>query len=234
VRLLDVLDVHFYPAADGLYGGKARVDAAAADLRIRSTRALWDTGYRDESWINETIALIPRLKKWVADNYPGRKISLGEWSFGAETHISGGIATAEALGRFGQQGLDSAFFWMGPKLGTPTFWAFRAYRNFDGKGGRFLDISVPTYDSDGVSLFASRDDSGEHIVSVVINRDATFAVNARIGMPACGRVRSRRVYTYGPNSTELTEAEGAARDPNARITVDPSSFAVVDLRFERP
>jgi len=232
VRLLDVLDVHFYPAAEGMYGAKPRVDASGAELRIRSTRALWDTGYRDESWINEPIALIPRLKKWVLDNYPGRKVSLGEWSFGAETHISGGIATAEALGRFGQQGLDSAFFWMGPKVGTPTFWAFRAYRNFDGKGGRFLDISVPTYDSDNVSLFASRDDSRKHLVAIIVNRDASFAVNAHIGMPACGRVLSRRVYSYGQGSTELTESEADENDPNARVLVEPYSFAVVDLRVE--
>ena len=83
------------------------------------------------------------MKEWVRDNYPGRKISLGEWSFGAEAHISGGLATAEALGRFGQQGLDAAFHWGGLKKDTPTYWAFRAFRNFDGQGGRFQNVSLP-------------------------------------------------------------------------------------------
>jgi hypothetical protein len=234
-RLLDVLDVHFYPAAEGLYGAKARVDPASAELRIRSTRALWDPTYLDESWINESIALIPRLKKWVAENYPGRQISIGEWSFGADEHISGGIATAEALGRFGQQGLDAAFYWNGPKKGTATFWAFRAYRNFDGKGGRFLDVALPTREADKVSLFASRDDSGSHIVAILVNRDPAFAVHAQLELPACGRPVSRRVFVYGPGSTSLTEAnDPGAHAVRAPITLDPYSFAVVDLQIERP
>jgi hypothetical protein len=234
-RLLDVLDVHFYPAAEGLYGPKARVDPEGAELRIRSTRALWDPTYMDESWINEAIALIPRLKKWVADNYPGRQISIGEWSFGADEHISGGIATVEALGRFGQQGLAAAFYWNGPKQGTATFWAFRAYRNFDGKGARFLDVSLPTREADKVSLFASRDDSGSHIVAILVNRDPAFAVNARIELAACGRPLSRRIFFYGPGSTSLAEATGAeAREVRAPITLEPYSFAVVDLRIEQP
>jgi glycosyl hydrolase family 44 len=234
-RLLDVLDVHFYPAADGMYGANARVDADGAQLRLRSTRALWDPTYKDESWINEPIRLIPRLKSWVAENYPGRKISIGEWSFGADDHISGGLATAEALGRFGQQGLDSAFFWGGPKAGTPTFWAFRAYRNFDGHGARFLDVSLPTRESEKVSLFASRDEIGTHIVAVIVNRDPSFAVDVALNLAACGRVASRRVFSYGPASTALAEvATDKARDPRLPVDVGPYSFAVVDLHVDRP
>jgi hypothetical protein len=233
-RLLDVVDVHFYPAADGMYGPKARVDPEAAERRVRSTRALWDPTYRDESWIKEPIELIPRLKKWVAENYPGRKISIGEWSFGAETHISGGLATAEALGRFGQQGLDAAFFWGGPKAGTPSFWAFRAYRNFDGAGGRFLSVSLPTRESDKVSLFASRDDKGTHLVAVAINRDPTFAVRATIGLGACDSPGSARVFSYEAGASGLAEGSVDQSDPaNPRITLAPSSFSVIDLHLRR-
>src|SRR6185369_6769788 len=115
---------------------------------------LWDPEYMDESWIKDKLRLIPRMKDWVRENYPGRKLSLGEWSFGAEEHISGGLATAEALGRFGQQGLDAAFHWGSLKQGTPAYWAFRAFRDFDGKGARFQDISVATREPAKVSLFA--------------------------------------------------------------------------------
>ena len=96
-RVLDVFDVHFYPQGDGVYSEKA--DTSTAALRLRSTRALWDPTYKDESWIAEPIKLLPRLKEWVQQNYPGLKISLGEYSFGGEQHMSGGLAEAEALGR---------------------------------------------------------------------------------------------------------------------------------------
>src|SRR6185369_15465545 len=54
-RILDVLDVHFYPQGSGVYGSAA--DTATAALRLRSTRALWDPTYQDESWIGEPVRL---------------------------------------------------------------------------------------------------------------------------------------------------------------------------------
>ncbi|MEI9953222.1 MAG: glycoside hydrolase family 44 protein [Pseudomonadota bacterium] len=234
-RLLDVLDLHFYPAAEGVFGEHVQVDVEASALRLRSTRALWDPTYRDESWIKETIRLIPRMKSWIADNYPGRKTSIGEWSFGADDHISGALATAEALGRFGQQGLDAAFYWGGPRPGTGTFWAFRAFRNFDGKGGRFLDFSLSTRDAQEVSLFGSVDKARTHIVAVMVNRDASFGVNADLQLEGCGRVVSRRVFNYGPTSKTLEEARPTAKAAVASaLRVEPFSIAVIDMQVASP
>ncbi|HTO99005.1 MAG TPA: glycoside hydrolase family 44 protein, partial [Myxococcales bacterium] len=138
-RLIDVLDVHFYPAAEKMGIGTAGgVDPDTAARRIRAARSLWDPTYSDESWIGEPVILIPRLKRWIAEYAPGMSLSIGEYNFGAETHMSGGLALAEALGRFGEQGLDSAYYWTVPPKGSPAFWAFRAFRNYDGKGGHFL------------------------------------------------------------------------------------------------
>jgi Glycoside hydrolase family 44 len=235
IRLLDVLDVHFYPAASGLYGGDAHTDPAAAELRLRSTRALWDPSYIDESWINEPIQLIPLLKGWIAANYPGLGISLGEWSFGADAHISGALATAEALGRFGQQGIDSAYYWGGPKKDTGTFWAFRAFRNFDGAGGHFFDLSVPTREAEKVSLFASRDESHKHIVAILVNRDPLFQVTARVGLGSCGSVRAQRIFSYAAGSTNLVQRT-AAPPTSAEVLIDlqPYSITVLDLQVDAP
>jgi len=231
-RLLDVLDLHFYPAADGLYGQGARVDQEGAELRVRSTRALWDPNYRDESWIKDTVRLIPRMKEWVSENYPGRKLSIGEWSFGADEHISGGVATAEALGRFGEQGLDSAFYWGGPKKGTATFWAFRAFRNFDGAGGHFLDVSLPTRESEQLSLFASSDDSRSHLVLIAVNRDSTYAAHTRIRLGGCGTPISNRTFTYAAGFSALKvgtlDANGGS---GPELTIQPFSFVVIDLQL---
>ena len=94
VRLLDVLDIHFYPQ-DGSYPDG--IDAESRSRRLRSTRSLWDGNYSEESWIGQPVDLIPRMQKWVDDNYPGTKLSLGEYSFGAYQDITGGLAQAEAL-----------------------------------------------------------------------------------------------------------------------------------------
>jgi Glycoside hydrolase family 44 len=229
-RILDVVDLHLYPQADRVGGENGGVDAATAALRIRSTRALWDPSYVDESWIKEPVRLIPRMKEWIAQNYPGRGISIGEWNFGAERHISGGLAVAEALGRFGQGGVTSAFYWTYPPPSTPAFYAFRAYRNFDGKGGRFLDQSVATTAVTGTSLFASKDD--KHFVLVALNLTQDAALRAKIDLASCGKVASRRAYTYSGGSTGFKEgAEVKKEDLVITETLQPYSITVIDLRL---
>jgi hypothetical protein len=233
-RLLDVLDLHFYPAGNGVYGGDGGTDPATSQLRLRSTRALWDEGYRDESWIAEPIALIPRMRKWADQNYPGLKLAIGEWCFGAENHISGGLATAEALGRFGQKGLDAAFFWGDLKKDNPTYWAFRAFRNFDGKGGHFQDVSLSTQEHENVSLFASRNDASTHLVLVVVNRDQVSSVNANIELQSCGRVTSTKLFSYGGGLNGLTETRSSSEDSNVSAVLDAFSISVFDLQVEKP
>jgi len=230
-RLLDVLDVHFYPMAKGVgIGKRGETDPATAALRIRSTRSLWDPSYVDESWIGERMRVLPLLSQWVNENYPGLGISIGEWNFGAETHMSGGLATAEALGRYGQAGLDSAYYWTQPADRSPAFWAFRAYRNFDGDGGRFLDWSLPVQ-SEGshVSLFASRDAGRSRVVAVLLNFAPLSPVAAQVDVEACGEVTSARAFTYaggkdGFKKLEVVEAHGIVS-----ATVAPYTITVLDL-----
>ncbi|HEX2874825.1 MAG TPA: glycoside hydrolase family 44 protein [Polyangiaceae bacterium] len=227
VRLLDMLDLHFYPAGEGVFSGGEATDPKTAALRIRSTRALWDPGYHDESWIKEPIRLIPRMKDWVRQNYPGLKLSIGEWNFGAEGHISGGIATAEALGRFGQQGLDAAFHWGDLKLDTPAYWAFRAFRNYDGAGARFLDVSVPVRDSGEVSLFASRDEASGRMVVVMVNRDPSTRIKANVELSGCKPVTDSRFFTY--TGQALAPARATVAGSSVLASLDPYSISVLEL-----
>lgn len=229
VRVLDVLDVHFYPQAAGVYGDAS--DPATAARRIRSTRALWDPSYKDESWIDDTVRLIPRLKQWVADNYPGLRISIGEYNFGGEQHMSGALALAEALGRFGTEGVDYAFYWTFPPANSPAHWAFRAYRDFDGKGAHFLEQSLPTKMAPSVSLFGSRDASGKHVVLVALNLDPDAEVETNVRLDGCSAVRTARRFRYVAGGAGLVpdDAEpGRALD----VRLAPYSIEVLDLELE--
>jgi hypothetical protein len=233
VRLLDVVDVHFYPQASRVGGPGGGTDAATAALRLRSTRALWDPGYVDESWIKDTIQLIPRLKQLVAENYPGLGIAIGEYNFGAEQHPSGGLAVAEALGRFAEGGVQAAFYWTYPADRSPAFWAFRAYRDFDGKGGHFLSRVVPSTAPEGVSLFASRDDAGGHLVAVLLNLRPDRAVRPRVALTGCARVVAPRAFRYAGGPDGFTPAVATA--DGATLTTEalpPYSITVLDLPLE--
>jgi hypothetical protein len=234
-RILDVLDVHFYPQAKGVSMEPQRTDPEASALRLRSTRALWDSEYVDESWIAEKIGLIPRLKAWIAENYPGRGIMIGEWSFGAENHISGALATAEALGRFGQNGITAAFYWVRLSESSAAYQAFRAFRNFDGQGGRFLDSSVPVTATPGLSLFASRDASGSHLVVLLLNLEPNTSARAELDMTSCGNVTSARAFAYAAGDKAL-QARTIENHPgeSVRAVVAPYSINVFDLHLARP
>ncbi len=105
-RILDVVDVHFYPQADGTYGHGEKTDPCRRRLaHPRHARTVGSQPTRTSRGSPTKSSLIPRLKEIIADNYPGLKVSIGEYNFGGERHISGALAQAEALGRFGQQGV---------------------------------------------------------------------------------------------------------------------------------
>jgi hypothetical protein len=148
-RLLDVFSLHYYPQADSIFSDD--VTAATQDRRSRSTRALWDPTYVDESYIGEPVRLIPRMKQWVADSYPGTETGITEYHWGAENHINGGTAQADVLGIFGREGLDLATLYTDDALPATTFLAraFRIYRNYDGQHSAFGDTSVQTVASHG-------------------------------------------------------------------------------------
>src|SRR5690606_6026297 len=126
VRVLDVLDVHIYPQADGVQGpdgqggdGGGETDRKTNERRYRVTRSLWDRGYKDESWINDAVYLIPRMKEIIAQSYPGLGFQIGEYNFGAEQHEAGAVALAEVFGRFALFGVSHAFYWTWPKKPKP-------------------------------------------------------------------------------------------------------------------
>ncbi|WP_233262229.1 glycoside hydrolase family 44 protein [Vitiosangium sp. GDMCC 1.1324] len=240
-RLLDVVDVHFYPQGDGVgFEERGNTDPETSARRIRSTRALWDPKYRDESWIDDTVELIPRVKRWIAENYPGRGLSIGEYNFGATGHMSGGLAQAEALGRFAEYNLTSAFHFTYPPSRSPTFWAFRAYRNFDGKGGRFQDNFVPTKfdresDTQGMSLFASRSDDGKRVVAIALNLEPDAARNAQVELRGCGNVANARVLGYAGEPSGFSEKKSFIQSgSNMQVMLPPWSITVLDLTLTRP
>lgn len=229
-RLLDVLDVHYYPQADRVYSAQA--DPATRALRLRSTRSLWDPSYLDESWIKERVQLLPRLKGWVEQNYPGRHISLGEWSFGGEQDISGALATAEALGRFGQHGLYSAFYWNKPEPGSATFWAFRVFRNYDGQGAHFPELSIKTASTDPVSAFAAQDAAHARWVLILLNLDPTDTVELDVDASSCGRFARGRVFEYSGTQAGITPDTQPGRGLSG-LSLPPYSIKIVELNADR-
>jgi hypothetical protein len=179
-RLLDVLDVHYYPEATGngvrvCFGSNNTPPVAAA--RVQCTRSFWDPNYTEVSWITRSsthgpIRLIPRLMEKIAAHYPGTRLAFTEYDCGGGDDITGGIAQADALGIFGVQGVFAAALWPSNEIRYQGI-AFEMYRNFDGHNAMFGDTSVRAHTSsiEDSAIYASRDSQNPgRMVIVLINR----------------------------------------------------------------
>lgn len=201
VRLLDYLDLHYYPQAPGVTLSPAG-DAATQALRLRSTRSLWDPTYEDESWIKDAgpdggiVKLIPRMRAWVNQYYPGTRLAVTEYNWGALDHINGALAQADVLGIFGREGLDLATLWDLPDAGQPGAFAFRMYRHYDGAGSRFGDVSVQaaSTDQDKLAIYAAQRSSDNALTLLVINK--TTAPQSGALSIANAFVQVAAVYRY--------------------------------------
>jgi hypothetical protein len=224
-RLVDVLDLHWYPEAKG---GGVRITennntTAVAEARVQAPRSLWDPGYSENSWISidarvGAIRLLPRMREKIAAHYPGTRLAITEYNYGGGSHISGAIAQADVLGIFGREDVFAAALW--DLAGATSFidGGFAAYCNYDGSGGRFGDTSIgaATSNSETTSVYASVDAArDDRVVLVAINK-STGRTTADI-LLAHG-VSLTRGQTWQITETTATPMPGPALAASGRNT----------------
>lgn len=200
VRILDYLDFHYYPQASGVALAPVG-DTATRTLRLRSTRSLWDPTYTDESWIDEPVRLIPRMREWVDTYYPGTKLAIGEYNWGALDHINGALAQADVLGIFGREGLDIAFLWAPLSADDPFAYAFRMYRNYDGAGSTFGDQSIQATSSDQekLAIYAAQRSSDQAVTILVINK-TNDTLTSEIVVQGQANATAAQVFQYSADN----------------------------------
>jgi hypothetical protein len=231
-RSLDVLDVHYYPQSAGVFGGAD--DPQTRGLRLRSTRALWDATYVDESWIGEPVKLIPRMREWIDQYYPGTQLAIGEWNWGAEKSMSGALAVADVLGIFGREGVDMATYWTFPPPDSPAGQAFVMYTHYNSRGDAFGDLGiVDKVDAspDYVTSYASLDSATGDVVIVAINKRADADVPATIRLSDTTGV-TMEMYRLGPGDAAI-QSLGSAPSASADLPVTLASSSVSMIRVRR-
>lgn len=228
VRILDYLDLHIYPQGSGIYSTSVG-DASAQALRLRSTRSLWDATYTDESWINDKIKLIPRMREWVNNNYPGTKLAITEYNWGALGSINGALAQADILGIFGREGLDLATMWGPPDSAQPGAYAFRMFRNYDGAGHGFGDTGIQsTSANQGTVAVYSAQRSSDNALTVLVINKTTTSLASSVTLAGFPLPNSAAVYRYSsanlggiqrPADQVLTASGFSADFPGNSITL---------------
>ena len=193
-RLIDVLDVHYYPEmvsnGNGITNDYAVQDSAMVYQRLQAPRSLWDTTYTDNSWVTGVtggpLKLLPRLRGQIAAGYPNTKLAITEYYYGNAGQIDGGIAQADVLGIFGREGVYAASLWPIAGIYASTYagngnlayayaWcAYKMFRNFDGAGSAFgsTGLQATTSNVPLSSIYASKD-ATNRIILVAINKAST-------------------------------------------------------------
>jgi hypothetical protein len=232
--LMDVLDLHWYPEARG--GGVRIVfeggsndpnNAGLIAARLQAPRSLWDTSYTETSWITQfstigPIALLPKVKRDIADFKPGTKIAITEYNYGGGGHISGAISQADVLGIFGREGVFAANLWsLG---GNESFvgGAFNMFRNYDGTGGTFGDTSIGATTSNvaNTSVYASYNASDPGFMTVVAINKTAGALSAALNLANVRAGAQANVY-------RLTSASATPQNAGTIAIANPASFEYV-------
>lgn len=240
VRLIDYLDLHWYPESTGrsAQGTSTRIvftsdgvaDPDVVAARVQAPRSLWDPLYREASWIATSVGnlmLIPRMQQKIRDNYPGTKLAMTEWSYGGGSHISGAVATADVLGIFGRDGMDAANIW---PTGNEAFTlaAVRAYRNFDGMGGKFGDRSVRATTNSALSssVYAAIDSADPtRLVVIAINKRAAMT-RARITIAGGSAYQTAAVWVLAGEVSEIAPGAPLSASGGGTFTYDMPPLSV--------
>ncbi|MBE6849699.1 MAG: glycoside hydrolase [Ruminococcus sp.] len=210
VRLLDVLDIHYYTEMTG----DCRVNqctnsshVACAEARMQSVRSLYEEGFVENSWIgqwfSQDLPILPIVQASIDKYYPGTKLAITEYDFGGD-NVSGAIAQAEALGCFAD-----AEVYLATKWGCNNYQAsaINLYTNYDGKGSAFGDMLLPTKTDDVAlsSAYASiKGDDQSTVTAMITNKDMKNAENAVINLKnADTEYKAAAVYAISGDSADI-------------------------------
>jgi hypothetical protein len=208
VRLIDYLDLHYYPQGTSISLSDDE-SAATSARRLRSLKGLYDPAYVDESWIGQPVRLIPRMKEWIAARVPGLGLAITEYNWGNDNGLSSALAQAEALAIFGREGVDLATRWVAPADNSLVEDAFRLYLNYDGAGSKVSGDSVRAVSAniDAVGAYAVRG-SGSRLYVLLFNKD-TVDRQADLAFPA-GTLSGAAASLWRFDATHRLSSAGTA------------------------
>lgn len=236
-RLLDVLDVHWYPEAqgDGVRITKSDARPAVSAARVQAPRSLWDPDYVEQSWIAQQsvrgpIRLLPRLREKIDKCYGGTRLAISEYYYGGGGDVSGALAQADVLGIFGREGVFAAAVWAPARTDHRfTDAAFAMFRNYDGQGGAFGDVGLAakTSDVERTSVYASLDRQ-RRVVLVALNKDS-LPMLVEISLKHAPPSRHAEVYQLTKDRPRPVRANDLLVDHTGRIYSELPALSVSTL-----
>ncbi|UII26908.1 Ig-like domain-containing protein [Fulvivirga maritima] len=212
-RLVDVIDLHWYPEASG---DQRIIDPSANSTndklaRLQAPRAFWDPDYTENSWIFEYfdnfMPLIPTVQNSIDTYYPGTKLSFNEFQFGGYEDVTGAITLADVLGIFAKYEVYAATHWYDP--GSYGSLAYELYNNYDGNNASFGEVYVDATMDDKInsSVYASvSGDADEELHILVLNKSLTSSISGSFDISGSTvNYTSATVYAVEEGTAAITQ-----------------------------
>jgi len=133
-------------------------------------------------------------------------------NLGALDHVNGALAQADLLGVFGREGLDMAAIWAPPGAGTPGFYAYKIFRNYDDAGSGFGDVSVSarSEDQSKLSVYAA-ERSSDHALTVLVVNKSFGDLSSTIALSGFRGASTAAAYRFSADTS------GIARLPDQPV-----------------
>lgn len=247
--LLDIFVFHGYPNTPKLgWDNRAEFSHPSPELqefRVRDVRKFWDESYRDpdtwmgkESWANGNIAYVPLMRRWMKEAGWSAPLAIGEYDYSGPEggmEISAAVAEAESLASFARTELAYAIYWSDPRKHGPVYFAFKMFRNPDGKrtavGDHFLVGEVSDFDS--ASVYVYKDTKRKVASLMILNKRANKGAKVTIdlGVAVAGQKAPRWEYA-GTNQKAIGELPPL--DVNGQkldVSVAPMSITRIDVKI---
>lgn len=220
VKVVDYLDIHYYPQSG--VSLNSLEDSATAAKRLRSLKSLYDPTYIDESWIGQAVNLIPRMRSIISSRCSWLKLSISEYNFGNDDIITGALAQAEALAIFGREGVAAAMRWVAPAPNTLVENAFKLFLNYTGTGAQVTGSSVKatSNDVDTIGAYAIINTSTSTIFALAFNKaTSTKTVNFTIS--------NRLTLSGAADVYQFSQASPSLRKLSSTLTVTNGAFSLL-------
>jgi Glycoside hydrolase family 44 len=222
-RLVDYLDLHYYPAGDA---GEDDTPAHGAGPRMRATKELYDSAWVSESWISnlghntpetfDTPNFFPRVQAWIGQYCPGTKLLISEYNWGADDMVSSPVAQAEALAIYARSGLDMATRWVAPDTASYAERGFQIFLNYDNAGSKVQGNSVGAASTNVDQIGAYAFHGNARTMVLLTNKD-TLSHDAKVTFDAV-HTSAWTLYGFDGSHTMHSLASGNIAGTSVTLT----------------
>ncbi len=248
-RLIDYVDNHGFPEVYGTdaKGNKVNIlrvdcdyDPLITPQQFEAMRIFWDPTFTSpDSWCANTgnkpylwdpwVGLIPKLKKIIADNYPGTKLSMTEYYPTDTNYFTGALLEAVNLGIFMREGMDMACDWDGTHPGNYVFWGHKLFSDYDDRGSKIGGNYLPATSS-SPDLYSFGANDGKKTFVMLINKNHDTAQDTAITLPQA--VTRYETYTLAQTSGKRLYDSGPLAATGAGLTLEVPAFSAILLVAE--